>query len=252
MQPKKTIAQLQAFYLFAFSGLTGIIRRPFYWRDALEQMEYSGAGTVGIVMLLSLFIGMAFSLQVSTELATLGLRMYTGRIVGISVISEISPVLAAVIYAGRAGSGMASELGSMRLGNQIDMLRVFGVDPLKKLVTPRLLCSLIMLPALTIIGDATALAGGYYIEVIAGHQSWLVYWDSIQFTFIGRFLLPGFLKPFVFGLIISSISAYAGFSSTGGAEGIKRSTTGAFVSSVILIIVTDFLVTKLTLIALGS
>src|SRR5512137_152835 len=96
---------------------------------------------------------------------------YTGKIVGISVIRELGPVVAALVFTGRVGAGMASELGSMVLGHQVDTLRVFGVDPVKKLVTPRIVSSLIMLPALTVIGDATSILGGYYIARFVSHQS---------------------------------------------------------------------------------
>ena len=115
-------------------------------KDLIEQMDYAGAGSFSIVLLVSLFLGMALSLQLSAELSRIGLKMYTGNIVGISIIREMGPVVTALIFAGRVGSGMASELGSMILGHQVDTLRVFGVNPVKKLVAPRVLSSIIMLP----------------------------------------------------------------------------------------------------------
>ncbi len=136
MKIKELISELQDFYLLSTRGLLGVVRKPFYFKDMIEQMDYAGAGSFIIIILVSLFIGMALSLQLAAELSSLGLKMYTGKIVGISIIREIGPVAAALVFTGRAGSGMASELGSMILGHQVDSLRVFGVDPMKKLVTP--------------------------------------------------------------------------------------------------------------------
>ena len=113
----------------------GLIRRPFYYKDMIERMDYTGTGSFVIVLLVSLFIGMALSLQLSAELSGMGLKMYIGKIVGVSIIREIGPVMTALVFAGRVGSGMASELGSMILGHQVDTLRAFGVDPVKKLVS---------------------------------------------------------------------------------------------------------------------
>src|SRR4030066_1226184 len=129
MKPQRLFIELQNFYELSRRSLFGAFRRPFYGRDIIEQMDYAGAGSFFIVFLVSLFIGMALSLQISTELSSLGLKMYTGKIVGISIIREIGPVAIALSYAGRGGSGMASEIGSMVLGHQVDMLGGFGVAP---------------------------------------------------------------------------------------------------------------------------
>jgi phospholipid/cholesterol/gamma-HCH transport system permease protein len=214
-------------------------------------MDYAGTGSFIIILLVSLFIGMALSLQLSAELSVLGLKMYIGKIVGVSIIREIGPVMTALVFAGRVGSGMASELGSMILGHQVDTLRVFGVDPIKKLVTPRILSSVIMLPALTFTGDAISVLGGYYIAVSVGHQSGAVYWSSIRGVINLENVLSGFIKPFVFGYLIACISCYMGLSTKGGAVGLRRSTTGAVVASFIMIIVSDFILTRILLYVLG-
>ncbi len=248
---KEITIDLQDFYLLSVRGLTGIIKKPFYFKDTVEQMDYIGAGSFLIIFLVSLFIGMALSLQLSAELSVMGLKMYTGRIVGFSVIREIGPVTVALIFAGRAGAGMASELGSMILGHQVDTLRVFGVDPIKKLVTPRILSSLVMLPALTTIGDAVSIFGGYYIAVFVSHQSSTFYWSSIREILIFENVFAGSVKPFIFGYLIACISCYMGLSTKGGAIGLRRSTTRAVVISMIAIIVSDFLLTRILLYALG-
>ncbi|HTZ19055.1 MAG TPA: ABC transporter permease [Dissulfurispiraceae bacterium] len=248
---KKTADELQEYYILSAKGLAGVVRRPFYLRDFIEQMDYAGAGSVLIVCLVSLFIGMALSLRLAAELSVMGLKMYTGKVVGISIISEIGPVAAALVYSGRVGAGMASELGLMILGHQVDSLRVFGVDPVKKLVTPRILSSIIMLPSLTLIGDAVSLIGAWYIAVYVSNQSGYVYWTSIQneLTFGNVFL--GSFKPFVFGYIISSISCYMGLSTHGGAVGLRRSTTTAVVLSIVMVIMADFVLTRILLYVLG-
>lgn len=251
MRLKQVIRDLQDFYLLSARGLLGLGRKPFYFKDMIEQMDYSGSGSFIIVLFVSLFIGMALSLQLSAELSSLGLKMYTGRIVGLSIIREIGPVLTALVFAGRVGSGTASELGSMILGHQVDTLRAFGVDPIKKLVTPRVISALIMLPVLTVIGDAISLFGGYFIAVFVSHQSGTVYWSSVRGVFIFENILSGSIKPFIFGYLIACISCYAGLSTKGGAIGLRRTTTRAVVISFIVIIMADFILTRILLYVLG-
>lgn len=251
MQIKELTSELQDFYLLSIRGLLGLLRRPFYYHDLLEQMDYAGAGSLAITLLVSLFIGMALSLQLTAELATVGLKMYTGTIVGISIIREIGPVLTALVFAGRAGSGIASELGSMILGHQVDTLRVFGVDPMKKLVTPRILSAIVMVPVLTIIGDLFALLGAYYIAVAVGHQSGTFFWSSIREVLSFENVVAGFLKPFVFGYLIVCISCYMGLTTRGGAVGLRKTTTRAVVVSFIAVIAADFVLTRVLFYLLG-
>ena len=251
MRLKELISDFQDFYILSGRGLLALTRHPFYFKDTIEQMDYAGTGSMIIVLLVSLFIGMALSLQLAAELSPLGLKMYIGRVVGISIIREIGPVLTALVFAGRVGSGMVSELGSMILGHQVDTLRVFGVDPLKKLVAPRIFSSLIMLPVLTFIGDAISMLGGYYITVYVSHQSSAVYWSSIRGVINIENVLSGFIKPFVFGYLIACICCYMGLSTKGGALGLRRATTRAVVTSFIMIIVADFVLTRLLLYVFG-
>lgn len=161
MNIKNTIAGLEDFYILSVSALLGAFHRPFRLKETVEQMDYAGLGSFFIVCLVSLFIGMALTLQTSAELSVLGFKIYTARIVGISIVREIGPVTIALSFAGRVGSGMASEIGSMVLGHQVDILRVHGVNVIKKLVTPRVLSGLVMLPVLTAIGDFVSILGGY-------------------------------------------------------------------------------------------
>ncbi len=248
---KRIILSLQEYYILSIKAPFGIFKRPYYITETIEQMDYAGAGSLFIIVLVSLFIGMALSLQISAELSSLGLKMYTGKIVGVSIVREIGPVAIALSFAGRVGSGMASELGSMVLGHQVDILKVFGVDPVKKLVTPRVIGSVIMLPALTVVGDAVSLIGGYFIAVFFSHQSSPFYWSQVREILNFENVFSGLAKPFIFGYLISTISCYMGLSTTGGARGLRRSTTMAVVLSTIFIIVSDFVLTRLLLIVLG-
>ncbi len=251
MKIKGIFFKLQDFYLLSLRAPLGIFQRPFYVRDTLEQMDYIGYGSLFIVILVSLFIGMALSLQISAELSELGLKMYTGKIVGLSIIREIGPVAVALAFAGRVGSGMASELGSMVIGHQVDILRVHGVNPVKKLVTPRIIGSVIMLPILTIIGDTVAIFGGYYISVFASHQSGSFYWAQIEEIMKYENMVSGLTKPFVFGYLISCISCFMGLSTSGGAKGIRKATTTAVVLSTIMIIISDFIMTRILFYVFG-
>ncbi len=239
--------KVQEFYVLAAKGIVRAFQKPFYIRELIEQMEYAGVNSLPIIGILSLFIGMALTLQISSELGRLGLHMYAGTIVGIAIVSEIGPVMVAVVYAGRTGAGMTSELGSMVLRNQVDTLRVFGVDPIKKLVTPRILSSIIMLPALTVLGDLISLIGGAYIVTVLNNQSPLVYWHTIRLTLLPRYVLPGIVKPVIFGALIGSLACFEGMATHGGAKGLKRTTTGTFVLSTVLIIIADFIITKVIL-----
>lgn len=248
---KELISDLQDFYILSFQGVLNIFRRPFYLKDTIEQMDYAGAGSFFIIFIVALFVGMALSLQLSAELSRLGMKVYTGKVVGISVIRELGPVVAALVFTGRVGAGMASELGLMVLGHQVDTFRVFGVDPIKKLVTPRIVSSIIMLPALTIIGDAVSLFGGYYIAVFVSNQSGTLYWSSIREELIFENVFSGAIKPFVFGYLIACICCYMGLSTKGGATGLRKSTTKAVVTSIIMIIISDFILTRILLYALG-
>ncbi|TNF52906.1 ABC transporter permease, partial [bacterium] len=161
------------------------------------------------------------------------------------------PVAIALTFAGRVGSGMASEIGSMMLGHQVDIMRVHGINPIKKLVTPRVVGSVIMLPVLTVIGDAVSLLGGYYIAVFVSHQSSSFYWSQIREIMDFKNIFSGIAKPFIFGYLISTISCFMGLSTSGGAKGLRKATTTAVVISTIMIIISDFILTRLLFFMLG-
>jgi phospholipid/cholesterol/gamma-HCH transport system permease protein len=251
---KAAAYRVQSYFGLLRRVLTSAVTRPFYWRDLAQQMDTIGVASLGIVALTGLFTGMVLALQSSVEMKQFGATIYIGRLVGASAVRELGPVLTALMVAGRAGSGMAAQLGSMRITEQIDALSTLGVDPVRKLVTPRFLAALIMLPVLTVIMDVIAVGGGMLIAVVKLDLTATLYLRSVyqslaQTGFIFRYIpidvFGGLVKPLVFGGIIALTSCYYGMNTRGGTEGVGRATTQAVVSSSILILASDYFLTQL-------
>lgn len=233
-----------------------IAARPFYWRDVLTQMDRIGFGSIPIVVLTGLFTGMVLALQSSVELSRFGADIYIGNLVGASMIRELGPVLCSLMIAGRAGSGIAAELGSMKVTEQIDALQSFGTDPIKKLVTPRLVAALIMLPILTMVADSIGILGGLIIATLRVGIPAQSYMNGVfnttalsgfVFGFFPKDFVTGLFKPFVFGGIIALTASYYGLNTKGGTEGVGLSTTRAVVTSSVLILAADYFITQLML-----
>ena len=257
---KAKLQTVQSYFALAGRAIGFIFVRPFYAQDWVQQMDEIGVKSLGIVLLTGFFTGMVLALQSSVQLATFGATMYIGRLVSASMIRELGPVLAGLMVAGRVGSGIAAQLGSMRVTEQIDALNTLGTDPIKKLVTPRVLAALIMLPILTIINDFVGILGGNLISsLLVGIPSglyWRTVWEQIAsdgftFRFIPNDFIQGITKPFVFGGIISISACYFGLNTTGGTEGVGQSTTRTVVLSSILILVVDYFLTQILLSLFG-
>lgn len=257
---KTRLRHIQDYFALAGRGLGFVFVRPFYTQDWIQQMDEIGVKSLGIVLLTGFFTGMVLALQSSVQLQTFGATMYIGRLVSASMIRELGPVLAGLMVAGRVGSGIAAQLGSMRVTEQIDALNTLGTDPIKKLVTPRVLAALVMLPVLTIINDFVGILGGNLISaVMVGVPSglyWRTVWEQIAadgFTLrvVPNDFVQGITKPFVFGGIISITACYFGLNTTGGTEGVGQSTTRTVVVSSILILVVDYFLTQILLSVLG-
>src|SRR5690242_5914713 len=217
-------------------------------------MDSMGVQSLGIVLLTGFFTGMVLALQSSVQLKTFGASQYIGTLVSASMIRELGPVLAGLMVAGRVGSGVAAELGAMRVTEQIDALNTLGTDPIKKLVTPRVLAGVIMLPVLTVINDVVGILGGNLIaRLYVGLPSsfyWRTVWDQLAgggFTFgiIPNDFIQGLVKPFVFGAIIATTACYQGMATTGGTEGVGAATTRTVVASSIAILITDYFLTQI-------
>jgi phospholipid/cholesterol/gamma-HCH transport system permease protein len=253
---KRQVYSLQEFFVLAGKSLGFIFARPFYGRDLVQQMDAIGVQSLPIVLLTGFFTGMVLALQSSVQLKTFGATMYIGRLVAASMIRELGPVLAGLMVAGRVGSGIAAQIGSMRVTEQIDALNTLGTDPIKKLVTPRVLAALIMVPTLTIINDLAGILGGNVIaQAYVGIPTslyWRTVWEQIAsggfvFRYIPNDFVHGLVKPFVFGGIISMVACHFGLKTTGGTEGVGNATTRTVVTASILILVVDYFITQLLL-----
>jgi phospholipid/cholesterol/gamma-HCH transport system permease protein len=242
-------------------GTRFLFVRPFYWDDAVIQMDRIGVGSLPIVLLTGLFTGMVLALQSSVELSRFGAEMYVGNLVGASMVRELGPVLCSLMVAGRVASGIAAELGSMRVTEQIDALQSFGTDPIKKLVTPRLIAGLCMLPLLTIVADMIGILGGLLVAVMRIGVSADAYLQGVLNTlaqsgfvlgFFPRDFVSGLLKPLVFGGIITLTACYYGLNTSGGTEGVGLAATRAVVTCSVLILASDYFLTQFLMIVLPS
>jgi phospholipid/cholesterol/gamma-HCH transport system permease protein len=244
---KQLVLTVQDYSVFAYRALANLFRPPVYWTDFLMQSEIIGVGSLSIVVLSGLSTGGVLALQSASTLSAFGAAAVTGQFVSKTMIRELGPVLTGVMVSGRNASSMASELGSMVVTEQIDAMRALGVDPVRKLVTPRIYASIAMLFFLTIVSDACGIVGGGLVTVFMNHQDGPQYynmaWEHLMFPEI----VQGLVKPLFFGYILSSIGCFYGMRTTGGTQGVGRSTIQAVVTSSVLIIFVDFIVTRLLL-----
>ena len=241
---KAPVQRFQDFVILGGKAVRNIFRGPHYTDDIALQMDIIGVGSLPVVIMTGFFTGAVMGMQMSRALATYGATGQIGQIVSITLVRELGPVLTALMIAGRNGSGIASELGSMKVTEQIDAMRALGTDPIQKLVVPRLVATAVVLPLLTVISDFMGILGGFVIAWTLGitpDQYWSTAWRALQFNDIGQ----GLLKPFAFAIIISLVGCYYGVSTTGGTQGVGRSTTQAVVVSSIWIIVTTFFIGRI-------
>jgi phospholipid/cholesterol/gamma-HCH transport system permease protein len=225
--------------------VANIFSAPRYLGDTFTQMDSIGIGSLPIVVLTGFFTGCVLALQAATSLKQFGAVGMTGRLVGLSMVKELGPVLTGLMVSGRNASGMASELGSMKVTEQIDAMRALGVDPIRKLVTPRLVATVVMLFFLTIISDACGVGGGALVSVTLLHINGSVFFHTAYMALVRGDVIAGLTKPLFSGFIIATIGCYFGLQTTGGTQGVGRSTTQSVVASSVLIILVDFLVTQL-------
>ena len=242
---KRAVVVVQSFTLLSGRAIANLFRKPHYWPDVLAQMDIIGFGSLPIVVLTGFFSGAVLALQMFDTLSTFGATAKTGNMVSFALVLELGPVLTALMVAGRNSAGMASELGSMMVTEQIDAMRALGTDPLKKLVTPRLLASMVMLPCLTLIADFVGLFGGFVIAYFYIRLSPAQYWISTYRDLTWSNVAQGLTKPFVFAFAVALVGCYNGLATRGGTQGVGRSTTQAVVGASILVFVLDFLITKI-------
>jgi len=244
---KQLVLTVQDYSLFAWRAFMNLFTEPRYWSEYLIQSDIIGVGSTAIVLLSGFFTGGVLALQSAATLSQFGATAVTGQFVSITMIRELGPVLSGIMVAGRNASSMASELGSMVVTEQIDAMRALGVDPMRKLVTPRIFACISMLFFLTIVADAFGILGGGAVTVFLNHQNGTQYfskaWESLRYPDI----IQGLVKPLFSGYIIASVGCFYGLRTTGGTQGVGRSTIQAVVNSSVIIILVDFLLTRLLL-----
>ncbi|MGB8658221.1 MAG: ABC transporter permease [Candidatus Zixiibacteriota bacterium] len=228
--------------LFVKDLLLGLPQAVVHFHLTLDQMLMMGVNSLPLVALVSVFTGAVTAVQAVYQISEYIPVRYLGTAVGKSVLMELAPVLTALVVAGRVGAGIAAELGTMKVTEQIDALETLALDPVDYLVVPRFVAGLVMLPLLTIFSDAIALAGGMGISATTLHVPPPVFLNGLKAFFKTMDLMSGLFKAFVFGGIISIIGCYQGFKTYGGAEGVGRSTTRAVVLSSVLILISDYIV----------
>ena len=246
---RKILAVQDGFYLL-INSLRAMVTPPRYHVDTLMQMDSVGVGSLPIVLLTGFFTGAVLALQTYRTLTRFGSATILGEAVALSVVRELGPVLTALVVAGRVSSGMASEIGSMLVSEQIDALRAMGTDPQRKLVAPRMLAMLVTLPLLTILSDFVALLGAYIISLLVAHLTSNEFWSPAYQSLDYRDVIQGLMKPVFFAVVIALVGCFQGLQTTGGTEGVGRSTTQAVVVASVVILVLDFFITQL-LIGIG-
>jgi phospholipid/cholesterol/gamma-HCH transport system permease protein len=229
----------------AVRAAAGVFRRPFAGAAWVAEMDQIGVRSLGVAGITTIFTGMVLALQTAYSLPGLGIKYYIGTVVSKSLVRELAPVLVALIVGGRIGAGMTAELGSMKVTEQIDALRALGADPVRRLVTPKLGATLIMLPALTVIGDLLGIFGGLLIAVFQLGLTPGFYVNDVLTSLTVDDVASGVGKSYFFAFFITVVACRNGLHVTGGADGVGRATTNTVVLASILILITDFFLTKL-------
>lgn len=243
----KTILQLEGLGLYSLmlrDVVQDIARKGLNLYDLMRQITLIGTNSVPIVLLTASFTGMVLAIQTAYGLQRFGAKLYVGNIVSLSLVRELGPVLAAIMLSGRVGASIAAELGSMAVTEQIDAIRALGANPIRKLVSPRIVAGLIVLPLLTVLADIVGIFGGGLIAVYELEISAHVYYRSVVNFVMIRDVLDGLIKSAFFGFILVSIACYKGINCRGGTEGVGEAVRSAVVTGSIYILISDFFLTK--------
>ncbi len=230
--------------IFSFAALAGMFRRPFYLKAIFEQMIEIGYYSLPVVGLTAISTGAVLALQSYVGFSKFSAESAIATVVVLSITRELGPVLAGLMVAGRVGASMAAEIGTMRITEQLDALVTLSTNPIKYLVTPRVIAAVIMMPCLVLVADIIGVMGGYIVAVYnLGFSSEIYLQNTFQYLERGD-VTSGLIKASVFGFIISIIGCYSGYHSQKGAQGVGSATTNAVVFASILILLVDYLLTK--------
>ncbi len=242
---KKVTAEVQEYVRMLGQAYRGLVRGPYYRHDIIDQFDAIGVQSMTVVLLTGFFTGAVLALQSGQTLDQFGARPVVGRLVSASMVKELGPVLTGLMLSGRIGSGIAAELGSMMVTDQINALRALGTDPIRKLVVPRILAGFFMAPVLTVIADFVGILGGWIVARFQLQVSSGVYWSSILQGLYMQDIWMGIIKPFVLGFVIVSIACHVGLRTKGGTQGVGRSTTNSVVAGSVAVIAVDFFITRI-------
>lgn len=243
--PGAFLGHIYSYILFLGTTIRAALGGPFYFKEIVEQLYQIGNRSLSIVILVGTFTGMVLSFQTGVEMARFGAKAYIGSVVLVSLVRELGPVLTALVVAGRVGSGITAELGSMAVTDQINAMRAMAADPYKKLVLTRLAALLIMLPVLVAVANTFGFFGGAIIATTNLNVGYALYKSTAMNNIYIEDLLSGLVKPIVFAVIIGTIGCYLGMNTKGGTKGVGSSTTLSVVISSIFIFVFDFILTKI-------
>src|SRR5215472_4171832 len=244
---KRQVWAIQDFSVLAFQSLINVLTPPRYWSDTLDQMDLMGVGSLPIVVITAFFIGGVLVLQTSSQFERFGETALTGDAVSLALVRELGPAITALLVAGRNASGMASELGSMVVTEQVDAMRALGTDPIRKLMTPCVVALVLTLPLLTAVADFVGLVGGFVVSYFTLRLGAVQFWTRAVNALDFGDLVQGTVKPLIFGFIISTIACHKGLRVTGGTQGVGRATTSAVVVSSVWMLVVDLFLAKLLL-----
>jgi phospholipid/cholesterol/gamma-HCH transport system permease protein len=247
---KDAVLEVQEYVQLLAAVARAAVTPPLYFRDIIEQFDSIGIGSLTVVLLAGLFTGMVLALNSGITLDQFGAREMVGRLVSASMVKELGPVLTGLMVSGRVGSGIAAELGSMLVTDQIAALRALGTDPIRKLVVPRVLAGLLMMPLLTALATGIGMVGGWVVTVLQFHVASTVYWSSVTEGLYIQDVWMGVIKPFFLGFTIVTIGCHVGLRTTGGTQGVGNATKLAVVASSVAVIAVDFLVTKVLFVML--
>jgi phospholipid/cholesterol/gamma-HCH transport system permease protein len=242
---KAAVLEVQEYMRLCVAAVRASFTTPFYYRDVIDQFDAIGLGSLTVVLLTGFFTGAVLALNSGITLDQFGAREFVGRLISASMIKELGPVLTGLMLAGRVGSGIAAEIGSMVVTDQVSALRALGTDPIRKLVVPRVLAGFFMTPVLTIVADGVGILGGWIIAVAQLRVASSLYWSSIIEGLYIEDAWQGLIKPFFLGFVIVTIGCHVGLRTRGGTQGVGRSTTNAVVASSVAVIAVDFFLTRL-------
>jgi phospholipid/cholesterol/gamma-HCH transport system permease protein len=244
---KRQIFALQDYSLLSVQAVADVFTPPYYWSDSLEQMDSIGVGSLPIIVAASIAIGGVTVLDTAAEFVRFGETALTGNIVCLALVRELGPTITALLVSGRNASGIASELGSMVVTEQVDAMRALGTDPIRKLMVPRVVATVLMMPLLVAVFDLLGLFGGFVVAYFTLRLGAVQFWTSALKALEFGDLVQGLAKPLVFAFIVATVGCYQGLRVKGGTQGVGRATTTAVVVSSVLVLVADLFLAKLLL-----